>query len=149
MKSICSAIHPLLICTSAISGNAMAEDYESLPPPLLTVAIEAVDLEGVRVETGKEYSIYIDSSRLPYSALLTDASGEPLYEEVPARVEKCEDSALAWPDRTVAHVQALVDNKEGAELVAYAGRLNPCLLILDLPIVIPSAGSPPNRGDPL
>jgi hypothetical protein len=121
---------------------------ELLPPPQLVVTVETIGVQGTRVEAGKRYTIYVTArSDGSHSGLLVRDDGLEIYQDLPVRVQGCHDTSLLWPDTTGASVWSTSDAAV-ARLVAYAVRLNPCVLTLDLPLTLSPIPARPTPGIP-
>lgn len=145
MKRYSFALASVACLTASISS---ASESAMLPPTQLAVTIEA-GVPGTRVESGKRYMIYVtvrgDGS---HSGLLIGEDGLEVHKDLPLRVKDCNDTSLRWPDSTSAQVWTSNDATV-AQLVAFSVRLNPCIVVLDLPLVAQShIPGRPNPGMP-
>jgi hypothetical protein len=140
-----SVVFASLACFAANVSTAA----DLLPPPLLTVTIETLGVEGARVEIGRRYTIYVTTAQDgSFSGLLIGEDGREVHKNVPVRVQRCDDASLSWPDATVAQVLSTSDSTV-AQLIAPAVKLNPCIIMLDLPIVAGTrVPARPNPGIP-
>jgi hypothetical protein len=141
--------HSVVFASLASFAANVSSAGDLLPPPMLTVTIETLGVEGARVETGKRYTIYVTTARDgSFSGLLIGEDGLEVHKNVPVRVQRCDDTSLRWPDASVAQVLSTSDAAV-AQLIAPAVKLNPCIIALDLPLVAGS-GVParPNPGIP-
>lgn len=135
-----------LASLACLAAQSLSASELLLPPPYVAVTIESNSVEGTRIETGQRYSVYVmHEGNGTHSALLVDASGLVIHEGVPAYVKSCNDTAMLWPDSANARLE-LSSDPDVAQLRVPASKLNPCLLILELPLV--ARNTTPARPNP-